>query len=57
MQLINIFSERDMNMLMREALFKIVFLPFGYLVDLWRFKVFDGTFTEAVYNEEWWKLR
>ena len=46
-----------MNILMKQALFKEAFLPFGYLIDLWRFRVFDGTISEDNYNEEWWKLR
>jgi hypothetical protein len=52
-----LFSEKDMNILMKQALFKVAFLPFGYLIDLWRFRVFDGTISEDNYNEEWWKLR
>lgn len=47
----------DMNILMKQALYKVAFLPFGYLIDLWRFKVFDGTISEDNYNKEWWKLR
>ena len=31
---------------MKQALFKVAFLPFGYLIDLWRFRVFDGTISE-----------
>lgn len=49
--------KRDLNMLMKQALFKIAFLPYGYLIDLWRFRVFDGTIPEGDYNKEWWKLR
>jgi hypothetical protein len=30
-----------MNILMKQALYKVAFLPFGYLIDLWRFRVFD----------------
>ena len=41
---------------MMTALKSIVFLPFGYLVDLWRWKVFDGTIKSDDYNREWWKL-
>ncbi|XP_063424632.1 angiotensin-converting enzyme-like [Mytilus trossulus] len=50
-------KKRDLNMLMKQALFKIAFLPYGYLIDLWRFQVFDGTIPENNYNKEWWKLR
>ena len=42
---------------MLQALDKIAFLPFGYLVDQWRWKVFDGTITPENYNKGWWDLR
>lgn len=39
------------------ALDKIAFIPFAYLMDLSRWKVFDGTIQKDVYNQEWWSLR
>ena len=42
---------------MKMALRKIAFLPFGYMIDQWRWKVFSGVITDKNYNEEWWKLR
>lgn len=42
---------------MSIALDKIAFLPFGYLMDQWRWKVFDGRIKEDEYNQEWWNLR
>ncbi|MES2491557.1 MAG: M2 family metallopeptidase [Pseudomonadota bacterium] len=45
------------NTQMRLALDKIAFLPFGKLIDQWRWKVFSGEITPAQYNEGWWKLR
>ena len=42
---------------MNMALDKIAFLPFGYLMDQWRWKVFDGQIKEDEYNQEWWNLR
>ncbi|XP_043911144.1 angiotensin-converting enzyme [Protopterus annectens] len=50
-------SESDINYLMSIALDKIAFLPFGYLMDQWRWKVFDGRISEDEYNKEWWNLR
>ncbi|XP_035678813.1 angiotensin-converting enzyme-like [Branchiostoma floridae] len=50
-------NESDINFLMSMALQKIAFLPFGYLVDQWRWAVFNGSITPATYNQEWWKLR
>ncbi|XP_065220101.1 angiotensin-converting enzyme-like isoform X2 [Planococcus citri] len=49
--------EADLNYLLHVALDKITFLPFGYLMDLWRWNVFKGVITEDDYNCEWWKLR
>ncbi|MBN3296564.1 angiotensin-converting enzyme [Amia ocellicauda] len=49
--------DSDINYLMSIALDKIAFLPFGYLMDQWRWKVFDGRITEQEYNKEWWNLR
>lgn len=42
---------------MSMALEKIAFIPFSYMVDAFRWKVFDGTITKTVYNQEWWNLR
>lgn len=49
--------ESDINFLMSQALQKLAFLPFGYLVDRWRWRVFSGEVTPDKYNEEWWKMR
>ncbi len=47
----------DISLLLRLALDKVAFLPFGYLVDQWRWKVFSGEATPANYNQVWWDLR
>jgi len=47
----------DIGLLMGRALEKIAFLPFGLLVDQWRWKVFSGEITPANYNKAWWDLR
>ncbi|XP_053309980.1 angiotensin-converting enzyme [Spea bombifrons] len=49
--------ESDINYLMSVALDKIAFLPFGYLMDQWRWKVFDGRTPNSEYNQQWWNLR
>jgi len=46
--------ESDIALLLREALDKIAFLPFGMLMDRWRWRVFSG---ETEYNRMWWDLR
>ncbi|XP_011366886.1 angiotensin-converting enzyme-like protein Ace3 [Pteropus vampyrus] len=50
-------SEEEVNFLMGIALDKIAFIPFAYLMDLFRWKVFDGTIQKSSYNLEWWNLR
>jgi peptidyl-dipeptidase A len=50
-------KEGEINRLMLMALRKISFLPFGLLIDKWRWKVFNGEIKPSQYNEEWWKLR
>jgi peptidyl-dipeptidase A len=48
---------KDLGLLMQRALEKIAFLPFGLLIDQWRWKVFSGEVTPAQYNNAWWDLR
>jgi peptidyl-dipeptidase A len=50
-------NEGDLEFLMRMALDKVAFLPFGLLVDQWRWKVFSGEVPPARYNAAWWELR
>ncbi len=45
------------NHQMRMALDKVAFLPFGLLIDKWRWDVFNGKVSEDAYNQAWWKLR
>jgi peptidyl-dipeptidase A len=40
-----------------RALEKIVFLPFGLLIDQWRWRVYSGEIAPADYNKAWWDLR
>ncbi len=50
-------AEGDIPFLLKMALDKIAFMPFGLLVDRWRWQVFDGSLTPDTYNDGWWKLR
>jgi peptidyl-dipeptidase A len=50
-------AEGDLEYLMRMALDKVAFLPFGIVVDQWRWKVFSGEVTPDKYNTAWWELR
>jgi len=46
-----------LNSQMKLALEKVAFLPFGLLIDKWRWGVFDGSIAPDKYNEAWWQLR
>lgn len=47
----------DTGLLLEQALDKIAFLPFGYLMDQWRWQIFRGETTPDEYNSSWWELR
>jgi peptidyl-dipeptidase A len=50
-------ASADTGLLLKSALAKVAFLPFGYLVDQWRWKVFSGEVGPGDYNKAWWELR
>jgi len=50
-------ASKDIGLLLNKALEKIAFLPFGLLIDQWRWKVFSGEIPLEKYNEAWWQLR
>jgi len=50
-------ASKDIGLLLHKALEKIAFLPFGLLIDQWRWKVFSGEIPPEKYNQAWWDLR
>jgi len=50
-------ASKDIGLLLSRALEKLSFLPFGLLIDQWRWKVFSGEVTPENYNRTWWELR
>ncbi len=50
-------ASKDIGLLLKQALDKVAFLPFGLLIDQWRWKVFSGEVSPAQYNQAWWALR
>jgi len=50
-------SSKDIGLLLARALEKVSFLPFGLLIDQWRWRVFSGEITPDKYNQAWWELR
>jgi peptidyl-dipeptidase A len=47
----------EINVLLKMALDKVAFLPFGKLIDQWRWDVFSGKTPPSEYNKAWWALR
>ncbi len=50
-------AEGDIGLLLAKSLEKIAFLPFGLMIDQWRWKVFSGEVTPENYTKAWWELR
>ncbi|HEY5849275.1 MAG TPA: M2 family metallopeptidase [Lysobacter sp.] len=50
-------NEALINSQMRMALAKVSFLPFGLMIDRWRWGVFDGSIKPGEYNKAWWDLK
>ncbi|MFA6219190.1 MAG: M2 family metallopeptidase [Erythrobacter sp.] len=50
-------ADKDIGLLLRQAMDKVAFLPFGLLVDKWRWGVFDGSVTPETYNSAWVGLK
>jgi len=50
-------ASKDVGLLLKDALDKVAFLPFGLMVDQWRWKVFSGEIPPDEYNAGWWRLR
>lgn len=50
-------ASRDIGFLLQKALEKVAFLPFGLMIDKWRWEVFSGRIKPNNYNGSWWDLR
>ncbi len=50
-------ADDDIPFLLERALEKVAFLPFGLLIDKWRWEVFAGRIPPSEYNPSWWALR
>jgi peptidyl-dipeptidase A len=50
-------KETEINFLLKSAMEKLAFLPFGYLMDRWMWDVYSGKISPSEYNNAWWKLR
>ena len=50
-------ADKDIGLLLRQAMDKVAFLPFGLLVDKWRWGVFKGDIKPADYTSAWHDLK
>jgi len=50
-------ASADTSLLLRQALERLAFLPFGMVVDAWRWQVFAGKTSPPDYNRAWWDLK
>ncbi|TRD12430.1 M2 family metallopeptidase [Erythrobacter insulae] len=50
-------ADKDIGLLLRQAMDKVAFLPFGLLVDRYRWSLFDGSVAPQDYNKAWTELR
>ncbi len=50
-------ASSDTDYLLQKALEKVAFLPFGLVIDKWRWEVFSGQVKPDDYNKAWWDLR
>jgi peptidyl-dipeptidase A len=50
-------ADKDIGLLLRQAMDKVAFMPFGYMVDKWRYGVFDGSTPASNYNQQWVDLK
>ncbi len=50
-------ADKDIGLLLNQSLDKVAFLPFGLLIDRWRWGVFDGSIKPDQYSSEWVRLK
>lgn len=50
-------AEKDTGLLLRQAMDKVAFLPFGLLIDRYRWQIFSGQVKPADYNKAWTDMR
>ncbi len=50
-------ADKDIGLLLKQAMDKVAFLPFGLLIDKWRWGVFSGSIKPEGYEASWNALR
>ena len=52
-----LFSEQDINYLLKTASETVAFMPFAYILDKWMWNVYNGNIKPDEMNKKWWELR
>lgn len=50
-------EEDNINALLKMALERVAFMPFGLIIDMYRWEIFSGAVSEAHWNDRWEELR
>ena len=50
-------ASKDTGLLLRQAMDKVAFLPFGLMMDRYRWQIFSGQIKPADYNSAWTQMR
>ncbi|XP_048835406.1 angiotensin-converting enzyme 2 isoform X1 [Brienomyrus brachyistius] len=49
--------ETEINFLMKQALTIVATLPFTYMLEEWRWQVFQGTIPKDQWMQRWWEMK
>ncbi|XP_075996407.1 angiotensin-converting enzyme 2 [Genypterus blacodes] len=50
-------NETEINFLLKQALTIVATLPFTYMLEEWRWQVFDGNITKDEWMQRWWEMK
>ncbi|XP_078513777.1 angiotensin-converting enzyme 2 [Lissotriton helveticus] len=50
-------KETDINFLLRQALTIVATMPFTFMLEEWRWKVFSGEIPKHQWMEKWWEMK
>lgn len=51
------FTETDINFLLKQALAIVATLPFTYMLEEWRWQVFQETIPKEQWMLRWWEMK
>lgn len=51
------FAETEINFLLKQALTIVATLPFTYMLEEWRWQVFEGNIPKDEWMKQWWEMK